>query len=236
MATATRTAVAPRGTTARSGSGRWVGTVVIAVVLTLAVLIFGFLGTLLFGIVMGTEFCPHTFERRGFAFREIPFTGIQISSIDRRTDTGIVELHIIQQGYLVPDHTEPKTWHLLSLTRFRGTYAEGDAKLLMKYFDAQNDKDEYAWLTWSEQNPNLAKVLWPAVAKSAQAGDYLMIPDLFTHARSTKDPVELQKKVDAVLAKPTKPAGKTPTKDAVNKTDPGKVAPKKDATEKSTKS
>jgi hypothetical protein len=217
------------------------------VVGTLAILILGFLGTLLFGIVMGTEFCPDTFERRGFAFREIPFTGIQISSIDRRTDTGVVELHIIQKGYLVPDHTEPKTWHLLSLTRFRGTYAEGDAKLLMKYFDAQNDKDEYAWLIWSEQNPNLAKVLWPAVAKSAQAGNYLVIPDLFTSARSTKDPVELQKKVDAVLAKITKPAVK-PTSvkgssETAKKGDPTKKedsvnaapAPKKGAPEKTTK-
>src|SRR5204863_6008559 len=135
------TAAAPRrGVTARSGANRWVGKLIITIAGTLALLILGFLATQVFGIVSGTEFCPDTFERRGFAFREIPFTGIQISSIDRRTDSGIVELHVIAQGYLVPDHTEPKTWHLLSLTRFRGTYAEGDATLLMKYFDAQNDK------------------------------------------------------------------------------------------------
>lgn len=175
-----------------------------------ALLLVGFLATMIFGNVLGTEFCPHTFERRGFAFREFPFTGIQISSIDRRIDTGLVEMHIIAQNYLVPDHTEPKTWHLLSLIRFRGTYAEGDAELLMKYLDAQNDKEEYAWLKWSEDHPQLAKVLWPAIAKAAQDGDYLIVPDLFSHARSTTDPVELQKKLDGALAKAANPAAAKP--------------------------
>src|SRR6185436_14167811 len=199
--TAPATIAPRRGVTARSGSRRWVGKIVMTVAATLALLVVGFLATMIFGIVTGTEFCPHTFERRGFAFREIPFTGIQISSISRDTDSGIVELYIIKQGYIVPDQTEPKTWHLLSLRRFRGTYAEGDAELLMKYLDAQNDKEEYAWLKWSEDHPKLAKVLWPAVAKAAQNGNYLIVPDLFTFARSTKDPVELQKKLDATLAK-----------------------------------
>ena len=199
-----------RGVTARSGSRRWLGTVVMTIAGAAALLLVGFLATMIFGNVLGTEFCPHTFERRGFAFREIPFTGIQISSIDRRIDTGLVEMHIIAQNYLVPDHTEPKTWHLLSLIRFRGTYAEGDAELLMKYLDAQNDKEEYAWLKWSEDHPQLAKVLWPAIAKAAQDGDYLIVPDLFSHARSTTDPVELQKKLDGALAKAANPAAAKP--------------------------
>ena len=221
--------VAPRrGVTARSGSRRWVGKIVMTIAGTVALLFLGFLLTMIFGIVEGTEFCPHTFERRGFAFREIPFTGIQISSIDRRVDTGIVELHVIQMGYIVPDHTEPKTWHLLSLKRFRGTYATGDAELLMKYLDAQNDKEEYAWLKWSEDHPKLAKVLWPAVAKAAQADDYLVVPDLFSFARSTNDPVELQKKLDAALAKRAKPPPvKAATKSAATEKTPAETPPKK---------
>jgi hypothetical protein len=234
MATATTSGPASRGVTVRSGANRWGGKLVITIVVTVALLILGFLATQIFGIVSGTEFCPDTFERRGFAFLEIPFTGIQISSIDRRTDTGVVELHVIAQGYLVPDHTEPKTWHLLSLTRIRGTYAEGDAELLMKYFDAQNDKDEFAWLTWSEQNPNLAKVLWPAVAKAAQADRYLIVPDLFTHARSTKDPAELQKKVDATLAT-IRPASKPSTAKEAEKPDSKKSEAKKGASDKPAK-
>jgi len=218
------TAAPRRGVTARSGSRRWVGKIVMTVAATLALLVVGFLATMIFGIVTGTEFCPHTFERRGFAFREIPFTGIQISSISRDTDSGIVELYIIKQGYIVPDQTEPKTWHLLSLRRFRGTYAEGDAELLMKYLDAQNDKEEYAWLKWSEDHPKLAKVLWPAVAKAAQNGNYLIVPDLFTFARSTKDPVELQKKLDATLAKVAQSVNAKPATE--------KAVPKSATTEK----
>ena len=179
---------------------------------TTAILILGFFATMIFGNVLGTEFCPYTFERRGYAFREIPFTGIQISSIDRRTDTGIVELHVVQKGYIVPDTTKttPKDWHLLSLIRFRGTYAEGDAELLMKYLDATDDKGNYAWLEWSEAHPQLAKILWPSVATAAQAGNYLIIPDLFSEARSTKNPAQLQKKLDAILAKIAKPAAAKP--------------------------
>lgn len=186
----------------------------ITIVVTLALLFVGFIAIMIFGNVLGTEFCPYTFEHRGFAFREIPFTGIQISSINRDTDTGVVELHLIQKGYIVPDTTK-NVWQLLSLIRFRGTYATGDAEFLMKYLDAQNDKDEYAWLKWSEDHPQLAKVLWPAVAKAAQNGDYLIVPDLFTAARSTKDPVELQKQVDATLAKMAKPIAKPPAEKSV---------------------
>ncbi len=199
----TSATAAPRGTAARAGSRSWTPTIVLTIVGTLALLLVGYVATMIFGNVMGTEFCPFTFERRGYAFREIPFLGIQISSIDRRTDTGIVELYIIKQGYIVPDATKcnSNTWHLLSLIRFRGTWATGDAELLMKYLDARNNKDEFAWLKWSEDHPPLAKILWPAVAQAAQDGNYLIVPDLFSHARSTNDPVELQKKLDLAMPK-----------------------------------
>lgn len=222
-----------RGVTARSGSRRWLGTVVMTIAGTAALLFVGFLATMIFGNVLGTEFCPHTFERRGFAFREIPFTGIQVTSIDRRIDTGLVELHIIAQGYLVPDHTEPKTWHLLSLIRFRGTYAEGDAELLMKYLDAEDDKGEHAWLKWSEDHPTLAKVLWPVVAKAAQDGNYLIVPDLFSHARSTTDPVELQKKLDGTMTKVARPTAAKPQAEKSVPTE--KPAIEKPATDKEEK-
>lgn len=195
------TAPSRPGATARSGSRRWLGTTLISIAVTAVVLFGGYLATVIFGNVMGTEFCPHTFERRSFAFREIPYTGIQISSIDRRSDIGLVEMHIIDKKYIIPDETEPKTWHLISLIRFRGTYATGDASLLMSYLDAEDEKGEHAWLNWSEANPNLAKILWPAVAKAAQDNNYLIVPDLFSHARSASTPAELQKKVDETLAK-----------------------------------
>ena len=203
MSSSPAAAVSRPGTTARSGSRRWVSTTIITLAVTAAILLCGFLATVLFGNVLGTEFCPHTFERRSFAFREIPYTGIQITSIDRRSDIGIVELHIINKKYIIPDETEPKTWHLINLIRFRGTYATGDSDLLMTYLDAEDDKGEHAWLNWSEANPSLAKVLWPAVAKAAQDGNYLIVPDLFSHARSASTPAELQTKLDEALGKKT---------------------------------
>lgn len=206
--TTSATGGSSRGAAGRTGRPSLVVTIVIAIVGTLALLILGFLATLIFGNVLGTEFCPYTFERRGYAYREIPFTGISITTINRRTDIGIVELHITQMGYIVPDPTKttPNDWHLLSLIRFRGTYAEGDAELLMNYLDAQDHAGEYAWLKWSEDHPQMAKILWPAVAKAAQENNYLIVPDLFSFARSTTSPAELQKSLDATLAKVAKPA------------------------------
>jgi hypothetical protein len=207
----------PRRTIGRSGSRSWTVTIILTVAGTAALLLVGYLATMIFGNVLGTEFCPYTLERRGYAFREIPFTGI-------------VELHIIQKGYIVPDTTKsaPDDWHLLSLIRFRGTYAEGDAELLMKYFDAKDDKGNYAWLEWSEANPTLAKILWPAVAKAAQDNNYLIVPDLFSFARSTTNPVELQKTVDATMAKLAGQAGaKPPGEKELPATNPGDKEPVK---------
>jgi hypothetical protein len=212
MSTSSATVGSPRNAARRAGSRSWTPTIIVSIVGTLLAGFLGFMTTMVLGNVMGTEFCPYTFERRGYAFREIPFTGYQISTIDRRTDIGIVELHIIKMGYIVPDTTKttPNDWHLLSLIRFRGTYAEGDAKLLMSYLDAQDNHGEWAWLKWTEDHPQLAKILWPAVATAAKDYNYLIIPDLFSHARSTNNPVELQKQVDATLAKVAKPKVATP--------------------------
>ncbi|HEX5034381.1 MAG TPA: hypothetical protein VFW62_07880, partial [bacterium] len=170
-----------------------------------ALLLVGFMATMVFGNVMGTEFCPDTFERRGFAFREIPFLGVQISSIDRRTDIGSVESHILGRNYITSTVREPKTWHLVKLWRFRGTSATGDAALLMSYLDARDEKKgDHAWVNWSEAHPDLAKVLWPAVAKAAQDNNYLVVPDLFSAARASGTAAELKGKLEAILAPPQK--------------------------------
>src|SRR5258706_2620910 len=189
------------GATARSGSRRWAGPTVITIVILVAVLLGGYVLTRIFGNVLGTEFCPETFERRTFAFCEIPYTGIQVTGIQRDVDAGVVELHMIQKGYLVPIQPPAKTWHLVSLIRFRCTWVSSDANLLITYLDAKDGKEEYGWLNWSDAHPELAKILWPAVAKAARAGNYVVVPELFSEARAAASAQELQKKLDAALAK-----------------------------------
>lgn len=192
------------GATARSGVWRWLGPAVITLAI-IAVAGFGlFLATVTLGQVYGNEFCPQTFERRAFHFMEIPWVGIQVTGIRRDIDTELVELHIIQQKYITVIQSEPKTWHLVDLLRTSGKLTTGDAKLLITYLDAQDEKKEPAWLNWSEAHPELAKVFWPVVAKAAREGNYLVMPDLFAQTRSATSAKELQNNLDAVLASQAK--------------------------------
>jgi hypothetical protein len=169
-----------------------------------ALLLGGFIATVWLGGVYGTEFCPDTFEQRTFTFFEIPWIGIQVTGIRRDDDTGLVELHVVKEKYVIPKQTEPKVWHLARLSRTSGQSTTGDANLLLTYFDAKQAKGEPAWLNWSEDNPDLAKVFWPVVAKAAREGNYVVMPELFSQARTANSAPELKKSLDAALAKQTK--------------------------------
>ena len=189
---------------ARSGVWRWIGIAVVSLAILGAVTLGLFITTVWLGGVAGTEFCPQTFERRTFTFFEIPWIGIQVTGIRRDDNTGLVELHIIKEKYVVPIETEPKIWHLATLYRTSGKTTTGDANLLLTYLSAKQEKGEPAWLNWSEDNPELAKVFWPVVAKAAREENYVVMPELFSQARSAGSAQELQKGLDAALAKHAK--------------------------------
>jgi len=106
--------------------------------LALAVLVLLILPPIvLFGGVFGTEFNPDTFERRSFAFYEMPWIGIQMTSINRHDNSGLVEEHVRAQKYVVPQPVEPERWSLIKLERSSGNTMTGDANLLTQYLDAR---------------------------------------------------------------------------------------------------
>jgi len=53
---------------------------------------------------------------------------------------------------------------------------------------------------WSEDNPKLAKVFWPAVQRLAENDLYIFIPDLFLLAKQQSDTVKLQAALDKLVA------------------------------------
>ena len=91
-------------------------------------------------------------------------------------------------------------WHIVVAARGRRPPRIGDADILVRYLEAQNHAGQPAWVEWSEQNPQLAQALWPAIGRLAQEELYVFVPDFFELARATTDPVLLQKSLNENLA------------------------------------
>jgi hypothetical protein len=144
--------------------------------------------TLFFGRVAGTEFNPQTFERRQFSFFEIPLIRLQVTSLSRADISGPVEQHVRSQGYVKPTPGVPETWHLVALRRSTYAATPTDPLILQRYLDARDADDAHYWQNWNVKHPQLAKVLWPEVARLARLNLYVQLPPLFALARDATDP------------------------------------------------
>jgi len=147
--------------------------------------------TFYFGCISGEEFSPDTFSRRSFYYFEIPLLGWQVWPISRVDCTGSLESHLTGEK-LIAVQKKPGVsvrWDLVSATRGfdpdrSRPSAQGDARILCCYLDAQDSEGNYVWLEWSQKNPKLAAVLWPAVAMVCRQELYLFVPELFASASS----------------------------------------------------
>ena len=187
-----------RTTASRGNRGLWI-------VLSLVGLLVGALVLLvcsfLFGTITGEEFSPDTFDRRVFSYIEIPLVHLQIWPVHRVSSTKSLESHLVSNK-LVPTTSPPKPrWDLVRMTNIEPGSDKCDARILCKYFDSQNDSSKSWWLDWTEKHPDLAKVLWPAVAKVAQQQLYIFVPDMFELARTATDAKQFQTELDLLLAK-----------------------------------
>jgi hypothetical protein len=160
-----------------------------------------FLLTLWFGGVHGTEFSPQTFERRSYSFYELPLVGVQVTAIQHDDLTGIAETFLTSNKYVaVPPAGSPQDWHIIVGSRGTRMFRKGDASFLMQYLDSKDAGEYHRWVKWSEDNPKLAKVFWPAVQRFAKHDLYIFIPDLFLLAKQHSDAVKLQAALDKLVA------------------------------------
>lgn len=167
----------------------------------LAVTLLVFLLTLWFGGVHGTEFSPQTFERRSYSFYELPVIGIQVTAIRHDDLSGTAETFLTSNKYVaVPPAGGPQDWHIIVGSRGTKMFRKGDASILMQYLDSRDAGDYHRWVKWSEDNPKLAKVFWPAVQRLAGHDLYIFIPDLFLLAKQHSDAVKLQAAIDKLVA------------------------------------
>ena len=152
--------------------------------------------TVSLGAVHGIEFSPHTFERRSYSFYEVPLIGYQVTAIEHEDVSKPTETILGTNKFVVPPPGGQQDWHIVIGTRWPKSRRRGDASILMQYFDAQDGASDYRWSKWSEDNPKLAKVFWPAVQRLAVHELYVFMPDLFDLAKRYDDPAQLKQALD----------------------------------------
>lgn len=175
---------AGRSRVSRSGSSRsgrfWLVTV------SGALIVFFLAGIVYFlGQVQGREFAPSHFEIRRFSFTEIPLLRLQITPINRVSETSGLQSYLSTSSLISRPGGQPTDWHIVELSRFGGGSTPADAKLLTDFLDAgmlrlsTQRHGQWHWHQWSLQNPKHAAVLWPVVQKLAQRELYVLIPSVF---------------------------------------------------------
>ncbi len=159
--------------------------------------------TVFLGWVHGSEFDPATFKRRTFSYYEIPLIRLQVSAIKRSESREPLEKFLVNEELISVTAASGKDasarWDLIEAGG-QTTTVHGDARILIRCFDAQDASGEQVWLAWSKEHRGLAKVLWPEVAKLARQQLYVLAPGLLELARDASDPAELQQQLDRDLA------------------------------------
>lgn len=194
--------------TFRSGAGRnsWTVRVVIAVAALGVFALVATVSVLLFGEVAGVEFSPDTFARRRFQYYELPLLRYRIGGVYHEDITGPLEKRLRgDEQLLPPSQRQGQRWDLVGMSR-GGTIYEDDAQIVCRYFNT-DDGTGPRWLRWNRQHPELAKILWPAVAQACRADLYIFVPRLLATAErlttATSQPPgeeEFQRAIDAAMA------------------------------------
>jgi hypothetical protein len=187
-------------TTPRVGRtrGRWLRRAGLALVALAGIGVLVATVLVLFGLVTGEEFCPQTFQRRRFWLVEVPLLHWPLLGERREDSTRLAEVELGKRGWIATLPSATTEWHL-AWQRRDGRRQTGDALLLWSYLDSRDEEGELRWLAWSEDHPDLARRLWPAVQQLAVRGQYLAIPDLFLLARQHSDPTRFEEALSSLL-------------------------------------
>lgn len=177
-----KTPVSGRARVSRAGSSRsgrfWLAAV------SGGLIVFFLAGIVYFlGRVQGREFAPSHFEMRRFSFTEIPLLRLQITPINRVSETSGLQSYLSTSSLISRPAGQPTDWHIVQLSRLGGGSTPADAKLLTDFLDTDTGSypkhSQRHWHQWSLQNPKHAAVLWPVIQKLAQRELYVLIPSVF---------------------------------------------------------
>lgn len=144
-----------------------------------------------FGRVSGEEFNPLAIQRRRFYFFEIPVVQWQVYPLVRSKPSEDLEEFLVDQKYLTPRDPRSDRWDLVRFQRSLRASPPFDASILTMYLEAREDRYGLFWRSWSNANPELAKVFWPHVMRLARANLYVVLPHFFELARTASNAREL---------------------------------------------
>lgn len=208
--------------TSKSNSGsNWLPKAIGALVALIAIIMFVFL----FGSVSGEEFNPWTFRRQSYKYVQIPLLRVQIMPTRYKSRTGPAANSIAPILGLAPDpefdeedfgqdeddtnSSKPKIavvktqtanpagrWDLVTSRRVAAVPWHGEAKILCDLLDMRDHKRNVTWKKWNTDHPKAANVLWPLIARTAQANLYVLIPELLEIATEETNAKKLQAKLE----------------------------------------
>ncbi|MCA9270801.1 MAG: tetratricopeptide repeat protein, partial [Planctomycetales bacterium] len=173
-----------------------------------AALLVGFISLLFvlaLGSVSGTEFSPDTFTQRQFHYWELPLVRWRLTEVWHIDVSGPLEETLRDDPALIPPSGhDPPRWRLVDMQIGSRTFTD-DARLVCRYFDAQRGGVN-RWQAWTNARPELAKILWPAIAELCRQEMYSSTPLVFDAAEqltvpadAAPTPAEFQAAIAAVL-------------------------------------
>jgi hypothetical protein len=154
------------------------------------------------GSVEGEEFSPDDFTRRHFSYIRPDWFPVTLSGIEYTNFTDPLVTTLVSQGLIVPTGNANQKWDLVSDNRMHRDSTAYDARILCRYLDLRMLNGDLVLDDWTTKNPEHAKVLWPAVAQLARAGEYPRISQLMESVVSGQ-PITLkdfQAQVTQILA------------------------------------
>jgi hypothetical protein len=163
-------------------------------------LVIGYVSTRIFGAVYGEEFSPSTFQRRRFSYYEIPLVHLQITPISREDYSNTLETQLADEKLVLSGESHDARWDLVWARQGAQGPSYGDASILCAYLDARGEQQSLRWKTWTDENPELAKILWATVGRLADQQLYLLVPDVFGLAAQATEPSSFQQAVSDLLA------------------------------------
>ncbi len=155
---------------------------------------------LFFGQVVGSEFSPDRFERRRYRFYQIPWLEVQFSPVARTDISNDLERYL-RRKKLIQVAPVSQRWDPVNVSAALTLRpGKGQAIVLCRYLDQQDDQRDLWWLEWTKAHPELARPLWSAVQEAADLQAYFVLPALFELAAQAKDPATLSAQIDGELA------------------------------------
>lgn len=112
-------------------------------------------------------FSPHTLEVRTDYERLLPGTSVPVLVLDQQRHLPDLAEYLIAQGYWKPQKVKNPKWYRWCSSIDWNIQWHGDSIFL--YSDLHT---RHSWSDWTEENPELAAVVWPLVLQALRQEEH----------------------------------------------------------------